>query len=101
MLWCCLRAIRTKEMMHLRSNATCIISLVGVGPQVWWKEQEADQLLGDMSSQDVAEALAEAGIEVGPKARQQHRNGKAGLSCARTAPFSFFFEVTQGVSLCS
>ena len=56
-----------------------IISLVGVRPQVWWKEQEADQLLGDMSSQDVAEALAEAGIEVGPKAQQQHRKERRGF----------------------
>ena len=64
MLWCCLRAIRTKEMMHLRSNATCIISLVGVRPQVWWKEQEAEQLIGDMEQAEVAEALVEAGIEV-------------------------------------
>ena len=41
-----------------------IISLVGVGPQVWWKEQEAEQLIGDMEQAEVAEALVEAGIEV-------------------------------------
>jgi len=35
-----------------------------VRPQVWWKEQEAEQLIGDMEQAEVAEALVEAGIEV-------------------------------------
>ena len=32
--------------------------------EVWWKEQEAEQLIGDMEQGEVAEALAEAGIQV-------------------------------------
>ena len=31
--------------------------------EVWWKTVEAEQLVGDMDATDVAEALAEAGIE--------------------------------------